>query len=122
MSPYPDNLSTVIMSQPSKNNTMIQCTNCKEYYEQKWMKTTTPNHCLFCEKFLPMRDTYTTILQNMNVYFLNSGEYDRESFYPEFIDNLKKWTDYYHVFPTQDDLKTIDELCKVKNWTRTYWH
>ncbi len=117
MSPYPDNLSTVIMSQPFKNNTEKQCKNCKEEYATKWIKSA-KNTCLFCENFIPMRDTYESILQNINTFFLNSGEYDRESYYPAFIDNLKKWAAHFDIFPTQDDSKTIDELCKVKNWTR----
>ena len=82
------------------------------------MKTPAKNHCLFCQNFLPMRDDYTSILRDINMYFLNSGEYDRESFYPAFLDNLKKWGDRFSVIPTEKDLKTINELRKVKNWTR----
>jgi hypothetical protein len=94
-----------------------QCKNCKEEYGSKWLKSAKTT-CLFCENFLPMRDTYKSILQNINTFFLNSGEYDRESFYPEFLDNLKKWGDRFSVMPTKEDLKAIEDLRKVKNWTR----
>lgn len=97
------------------------CINCKQYYSKKWCKKDeTP--CYFCITFLPIRDTYTSILRGIDWYFLKSGEYDRESFYPEFICGLKKWGNRFHVFPNIQDLKTIEKLCEVKNWTREWWH
>ena len=67
---------------------------------------------------MPMRDTYSSILRDHDWHFLKSGESDRELFYPDFLDNLKKWADRFHVFPTKEDLKTEAELREIKNWTR----
>jgi hypothetical protein len=69
-----------------------------------------------------MRDTYQSILRDIDWWFLKSGEYDRESFYPEFLNNLHLWANRFHVFPTKDDLMLEKELRDTKNWTRDYWH
>jgi hypothetical protein len=97
------------------------CLNCKQVYKKKWCKEDNTN-CFFCKNFLPMRDTYASILRDIDWWFLRSGEYDRESFYPEFLDNLKVWANRFHVFPTKDDLMLEKELRETKNWTRDYWH
>ena len=99
----------------------FKCPNCKQYYTRKWCATE-DKPCYFCKNFLPMRDDYTSILREHDWHFLKSGESDREAFYPEFLDNLKKWADRFHVFPTKQDLKTIEEIREIKNWTREYWH
>ena len=113
------------MSKMSKSIQAIQedftCFNCKQVYKKKWCEDDkTP--CYFCRNFLPMRDTYQSILRDHDWHFLKSGESDRTSFYPEFLDNLRVWANRFHVFPTKDDLKTEDELRATKNWTRDYWH
>jgi len=97
------------------------CLNCKQYYTRKWCKDE-ENPCYFCKCFIPMRDTYTSILREHDWHFLKSGESDREIFYPEFINNLKLWANRFHVFPTKQDLKTEEEILNIKNWTREYWH
>lgn len=99
----------------------FQCLNCKQTYKKKWCNSE-EKPCYFCKNFLPMRDTYNSILRDMDWHFLKSGEYDRESFYPEFLDNLKKWADRFHVFPTKQDIQLEKELRETKNWTREYWH
>ena len=99
----------------------FMCINCKQYYKRKWCSDE-QKPCYFCKSFIPMRDTYESILRDHDWHFLKSGESDRESFYPEFLNNLKKWADRFHVFPTKDDLKTEAELRATKNWTRDYWH
>ena len=97
------------------------CLTCKQVYKKKWCKEdNTP--CFFCKNFLPMRDTYTSILRDMDWWFLRSGEYDRESFYPDFLNNLKVWAARFHILPTKQDLKTEEELRGVRNWVREYWH
>ena len=93
------------------------CLNCKQDYKKKWC-TVDNKPCYFCKNFLPMRDTYSSILRDHDWHFLKSGESDRELFYPDFLDNLKKWADRFHVFPTKEDLKTEAELREIKNWTR----
>ena len=95
----------------------FKCTNCKQIYNKKWCKNQ-ETFCIFCTKFLPMRDTYSSILKDMDWHFLQSGETDRESFYPDFLDNLKIWANRFHVFPTKQDLMLEKELRDVKNWTR----
>jgi hypothetical protein len=97
------------------------CLNCKQVYKKKWCKDE-KNPCYFCKNFLPMRDTYQSILREHDWHFLKSGEYDRESFYPEFLDNLKIWANRFHVFPTKQDQELEKELRETKNWTRDYWH
>jgi hypothetical protein len=96
---------------------MFTCSNCKQKYTKKWCKDDNVN-CFFCSKFLPMRDNYSSILRDIDWWFLRSGEYDREEFYPDFLNNLKIWAEYFSVLPTKQDLKNIEELRKIKNWTR----
>ncbi len=98
----------------------FECTNCKQIYKKKWCNGEKP--CYFCQKYVPMRDTYFSILRDIDWCFMRSGEYDRKVFYNEFLDNLSKWSTKYCVLPTKEDLKTIEELRKIKNWTREWWH
>jgi hypothetical protein len=98
-----------------------KCNNCKQYYKKKWCKNEETD-CYFCKNFLPMRDTYSSILRDIDWHFLKSGEYNRKLFYSEFLDNLKKWANNFHINPTKEDLNTEKELRKIKNWTREYWH
>ncbi len=65
-----------------------------------------------------MRDTYNTILRDIEWQYYRQGESDREIYYKEFLDNLEKWTTQFSVLPTKQDLKTIEELRSIKNWTR----
>lgn len=99
--------------------THLICQNCKQTYLKKWCKD---EICLFCTHYLPMRDTYFSILRDIDWQFLKSGESDREVFYNDFLDNLEKWSQRFHVLPTKQDLKEVEELRKVQNWTRDYWH
>lgn len=93
------------------------CINCKQVYKKKWCNTDN-KPCYFCKNFMPMRDTYSSILRDHDWHFLKSGESNRELFYPDFLDNLRIWADRFHVFPTKEDLKTEAELRETKNWTR----
>jgi len=99
----------------------FKCANCVQFYKRKWMQKD-DTHCYFCTKFLPMRDTYSSILKDIDWHFLKSGEYNRESFYPDFLDNLKKWTTRFSITPTKEDLLLEEELRQVQNATREYWH
>jgi hypothetical protein len=99
----------------------FKCLNCKQVYKKKWCSDE-QKPCFFCKNFLPMRDTYQSILRDIDWWFLKSGEYDRTSFYPEFLDNLRLWANRFHVFPTKQDQELEKELRDVKNWTRDYWH
>lgn len=97
------------------------CINCKQVYKKKWCSAD-DKPCYFCKNFLPMPVTYTSILRDHDWHYLKSGDYNAKSFYPDFLNNLSKWADCFHVFPTKEDLKTIEELRATKNWTRDYWH
>lgn len=110
------------MSKLLKTITAIQeyiiCANCKQSYKKKWCKDT----CWFCRQFLPIRDTYTSILQNIDWWYLKSGETSREEYYNQFLDNLSRWATYFSIVPTSRELQIINELRNIKDWSREYWH
>lgn len=95
----------------------FKCVNCKQYYKRKWCDSD-EKPCLFCKNFLPMRDTYQSILKEIDWWYLKSGETSRKEYYNEFLDNLEKWATRFSVIPTKQDLKTIEELRDVQDWTR----
>lgn len=100
---------------------MFKCGNCKNEYTKKWCKEDNAS-CFYCQKFIPMRDSYSSILRDIELYYYRSGEYDRELYYKEFLDNLKIWANRFSVIPTNNDLKLEEELRSVKNWTRDWWY
>jgi hypothetical protein len=87
----------------------FKCKNCKQEYDKKWCKSD-DTLCFYCHNFLPMRDTYLSILKNIEWYFIKSGEDDQKEYYTAFIENLKKWSNRFHVFPTKYDLQLEREL------------
>ncbi len=95
----------------------IKCPNCVQFYKRKWFKNANA-HCYYCTKFLPMCDTYSSILADIDWEYLKSGETSRKEYYNDFLDNLSKWANRFHVFCTKQDLKTIEELRSVQDWTR----
>lgn len=100
---------------------IFKCKNCKEEYGKKWCKEDN-ELCFFCINFLPMRDTYSSILKNIDWYYLKSGEISRPEYYNAFLDNLQKWSNRFHVLPTKQDKKDEDELRKIDDWSRDYYH
>jgi hypothetical protein len=100
---------------------MFKCSNCKIEYTKKWCKDDN-TACLFCQKFLPMRDNYSSILKDIEIQYYRSGECDQELFYKEFLNNLKIWANRFSILPTNEDVKLEEELRGVKNWTRDFWH
>lgn len=82
----------------------FQCINCKQEYPKKWCKNDKTT-CFYCTNFLPMRDTYYTILRDIEWYFNRSGEDNRKEYYTAYLDNLKKWSNRFHVFPTNADIR-----------------
>jgi hypothetical protein len=94
----------------------FKCPNCQQFYKRKWCYGDAP--CLFCRSYLPMANDYTSILRDLDWQYLKSGEYDRQAFYTEFLDNLKKWATRFSVRPNKEDLKLEEELRDIKNWTR----
>jgi len=108
-----------MMRMTQSMQTVINCSNCKQMYEKKWCKD---DMCLFCRDYLPMRDTYFSILRDIDWQFMRSGESSRPVFYNAFLDNLDKWSQRFHVMPTKQDLKEAEELRKVQDWSREDWH
>jgi hypothetical protein len=102
------------------------CIKCKQVYKKKWCNSD-ENPCKICIEYLPIRDTYTSILRDIDWQYLKSGETSRREFYNDFLDNLKKWSQKFHIIPTKQDLKAIEELRSVQDWTRNepdydYYH
>lgn len=85
------------------------CNICKQLYKKKWCDGDNKS-CYFCRNFLPMRDTYASILREIDWHFLRSRENDKKFFYSEFLDSLKIWADRFHVFPTKQDQTLEKEL------------
>lgn len=100
---------------------MFKCSNCKIEYKKQWCKEDN-GLCFYCTNFLPMRDTYNSILRDIELWYYRQGESDREIYYKEFLDNLKMWAEKFSVRPTKNDIKLEEELRSVKNPTREYWH
>lgn len=93
------------------------CLNCKQVYKKKWCAAD-DKPCYFCKNFLHMKENYTGILEDVDWCYLKSGETSRKEYYTDFLDNLSKWANHFQVFPTKQDLKTIEELRSVRDWTR----
>jgi hypothetical protein len=87
----------------------FHCINCKLEYPKKWCKDDKTT-CFYCTHFLPMRDTYYSILKDIEWYFIRSGEDNRQEYYTAYLENLKKWSNRFHVFPTKSDLRYEQDL------------
>jgi hypothetical protein len=85
------------------------CNNCCQEYDIKWYNREA-TRCFFCLTFMPMRDTYSSILKDIEWYYTKSGENDRKEYYKQYIKNLQKWSNRFHVFPTKADLKHQNEI------------
>lgn len=101
--------------------TEFTCKNCHQHYPKKWCKEE-DTLCYFCTHFLPMRDTYTTILKDIDWHYYRSGETTKSEFVKQFLDNLAKWAQRFHVLKSKQDEKTIEELRAEQDWSREYWH
>ena len=97
------------------------CSSCKQKYNKKWCKADkTP--CFFCSKYSPYKYTRQTILKDIDWWYLKSGESVRRTYYNEFIDNLNNWCSVFGIPKTRDDALLEEELRKVREWSRDYWH
>jgi hypothetical protein len=99
----------------------FRCNNCLQEYGKKWCRDDDAT-CFYCTNFLPMRDTYKSILKDIDWYYMKSGETSRPEFYKAYLDNLQKWSARFHVFPTKQDKQDEEELRATEDWTREYWH
>ena len=68
----------------------ISCPSCFVYYTKKWCKNTDTD-CFFCTNFVPYKDTYKYIRNNIDWYYINSDDDNHALFCKEFKYNLKRW-------------------------------
>ncbi len=85
----------------NKLETEFKCKKCEESYSKKWYKP--DNICFFCHNFIPMRDTYSTVLKELEWYFVQSGESNRKEFTVNFLDNFKLWANHFNIKPNRFD-------------------
>jgi hypothetical protein len=97
--------------------TCFKCSDCNEYYNKKWCNSDI-YPCYFCKNFISTKETYMSIIKDINWWYLKSGEISRKEYYNEFLDNLEKWALKKSLIPTNNDLKMITELRNVQDWTR----
>jgi hypothetical protein len=99
----------------------FECSTCNQKHNKKWCKADkTP--CFFCSKYSPYKYTRRTILKDIDWWYLKSGESSRREYYNEFIDNLNSWCAKFGIPKTRDDMLLEDELRRVREWSRDYWH
>lgn len=104
------------------------CSCCKQMYSEEWFRRSKSeldsqeNICYFCARFLPMRNTKLNILNQIDNAYLWSGHTSRRIYYNEFINLLNKWCNHWSIKTTDEEQKVEDELRKVVDWTRDYWH
>jgi hypothetical protein len=88
---------------------------------RSWCKP--DSQCLFCQKYVPMRDTYRNMLDQTDHCFLWSIIYtSRPEYYKQHIEYLDAWCAKWNIPVLTGDAEHKAELLKVKNWTREYWH
>jgi hypothetical protein len=63
------------------------------------------------------------MLQDIENRFMYSGYTSRREFYPQQIEYMNKWADAQKLPPaTAMELSYEQQLLKVQDWTREYWH
>ena len=72
---------------------VVQCPTCFVYFNKRWCKK--DKSCFFCKNFVPSRDTYKSIVKEIDWYYINSDEYDYKLFCYEFKHNLNEWIGEY---------------------------
>ena len=73
---------------------VIQCPSCFLYFNKRWCKNKETS-CFFCKNFVPTRDTYSSVVNDVDWYFINSDEYDHKLFCREFKQYLYEWTNEF---------------------------
>ena len=68
----------------------IQCPSCFIYFNKRWCRDNETS-CFFCINFVASKDTYNSIMENIDWYYINSDEYDHALYCREFKKNLRKW-------------------------------
>ncbi len=99
----------------------VNCVNCGiEYAHRIWFSA--KPMCIFCDNYMPMRNTREEMLIKLNWHYAFSGAIDRQLYIKEYIQYLNKWCAKWYIPLTAAEQVRIDELLKEKNWTREYWH
>lgn len=99
----------------------MMCPNCKQDYFPMWFKSGVPN-CFFCNKYLPMRDSKTSIMNEIEVNFLYSGYISRNMYYNDYLNKLNNWCKHWHIQTSEYDVALEKRLRAEKDATRDYWH
>ena len=69
---------------------VIRCPSCFLYFNKRWCKNKETS-CFFCTNFVPNHDTYNSVINDIDWYFINSDEYDHKLFCREFKQYLYEW-------------------------------
>ena len=80
------------------------------------------DNCIFCDTYMPMRDTCSNIITKLHWHYLFSGAIDRVQYTKDYITYMTTWCNKWYIPVTTADKQTIASLLKETNWTREYWH
>ena len=69
-----------------------------------------------------MRDTKTTIMNEIENNYLMSGYISRNKYFNQYLDALNIWCEQWHVRPSKYDIVLEKMLREEKDATREYWH
>lgn len=78
--------------------------------------------CIFCQKYLPMRDEYKDILLDTRNCYLWSGWSDEAAYNSQHVAYVATWCAKWHIRRSLDAEKVEKELLAARNWTRDYWY
>lgn len=99
----------------------MMCSNCKQNYLSMWFKQGEP-HCFFCMKYLPMRDSKSSIMNEIETNFLWSGYISRTVYFNDYLNALNAWCKHWHIQTYEQDIALEKMLREEKEATREYWH
>jgi hypothetical protein len=86
-----------------------------------WFKAGERN-CFFCNNYLPMRDSKTAIINEIEHNFLMSGYISRNTYYNDYLNKLNNWCKHWSISTSEYDIELENRLRQEKDATRDYWH
>jgi len=98
-----------LQRQIKRLQTTFSCKICKQRYERPWCPAD-ESSCLFCIHFHPTKHTRQYILRESEWHFIRSGEENRVEFNRNYIHQMHKWCNRYHIPLTSEDIAAEDEL------------
>lgn len=101
------------------------CSICGLSFLAPWISTdpSGASSCMFCKYYHPTKDTRYSLLQDVENRFMMSGFISRPEFYRIHIGFMNAWADHYSMPPaTAMELSYEQQLLKVADWTRDFWH